>query len=62
MNSKHVVIADGDMLSANTIKEILEKNGYIVDAVVNDGIDGKDSKGHIVIYLPRKDSGKERTG
>ena len=39
MNSKHVVIADGDMLSANTIKEILEKNGYIVDAVVNDGID-----------------------
>ena len=39
MNSKHVVIADGDMLSANKIKEILEKNGYIVDAVVNDGID-----------------------
>lgn len=31
-------------------------------AVINDGIDGKDSKGHIVIYLPRKDSGKERTG
>ena len=39
MNSKHVVIADGDMLSANTIKEILEKNGYIVDPAVNDGID-----------------------
>ena len=31
-------------------------------AVVNDGIDGKNSKGCIVIYLPQKDSGKERTG
>lgn len=39
MSSRHIVIADSDTQSANVMKELLEKNGYIVDAVVCDGID-----------------------
>ena len=39
MNVEHIIIADGDTLSANEMKSVLEKNGYIVDSVVDDGID-----------------------
>ena len=39
MNVEHIIIADGDTLSANEMKSMLEKNGYIVDSVVDDGID-----------------------
>lgn len=39
MKAEHIIIADGDTLSATEIKSILEKNGYIVDSVVGDGID-----------------------
>lgn len=33
------MIADGDTQSAKAMKELLEKNGYVVDALVGDGID-----------------------
>lgn len=39
MSNRHIVIADSDTQSANVMKELLEKNGYIIDAVVCDGID-----------------------
>ena len=39
MNGKHIVIADDDTQFAEVMKELLEKNEYIVDALVSDGID-----------------------
>ena len=39
MNGKHIVIADDDTQFAEAMKELLEKNEYIVDALVSDGID-----------------------
>ena len=39
MSSRHIVIADGDTQSAKAMKELLEKNEYVVDALVCDGID-----------------------
>lgn len=39
MNGKHIVIADDDTQFAEAMKELLEKNEYIVDGIVSDGID-----------------------
>lgn len=39
MSNRHIVIADRDTAFAEEMKSFLEKNGYIVDSVVSDGID-----------------------
>ncbi len=39
MNGKHIVIAGDDTQFAEAMKELLEKNEYIVDGIVSDGID-----------------------
>lgn len=39
MNGKHIVIADDDTQFAEAMKELLEKNEYIVDGIESDGID-----------------------
>lgn len=39
MNGKHIVIADDDTQFAEAMKELLEKNEYIVDGIASDGID-----------------------
>lgn len=36
MNGKHIVIADDDTQFAEAMKELLEKNEYIVDGIVSD--------------------------
>lgn len=39
MNGKHIVIADDDMQFAKALTELLQKNEYVVDGIVSDGID-----------------------